>query len=175
MNSKSSNVERVTGANSNIFSPFSTPDGDIFFACQSGEILRHKDGQMKVSNHSKILLNKNSRSNLPVVVNHQHSRWTKQVLTINLNPRITKSIGKTCFIADLAHQAIFSKNIEDKTSELSQLVKDFEGEPFLGPHSLALTDDMSIFQYIKIKIYCTSPTVALGARPQSRTPKAAFF
>ena len=59
--------------------------------------------------------------------------------------------GKTCFIADLAHQAIFSKNIEDKTSELSQLVKDFEGEPFLGPHSLALTDDMSIFLYIKIQ------------------------
>ena len=49
MNSKSSvNVEKVCEASSAIFSPFSTPEGDIFFACQSGEILRHKDGQMKI-------------------------------------------------------------------------------------------------------------------------------
>jgi len=119
MNSKSSNVERVTGANSNIFSPFSTPDGDIFFACQSGEILRHKDGQMKIEFTSG-----------------------GQPSAFHLD-----KTGKTCFIADLAHQAIFSKNIEDKTSELSQLVKDFEGEPFLGPHSLALTDDMNLLYF----------------------------
>lgn len=74
MNSKSSvNVERVCEANSNIFSPHSTPEGDIFFACQSGEILRHKDGQMKVFFIVKI----KTRLNSQVVDNLQHFTLTR--------------------------------------------------------------------------------------------------
>ena len=43
------NVEHVTNADAKIFSPFPIDINDIYFACESGNIFRFKDGIMKVS------------------------------------------------------------------------------------------------------------------------------
>ena len=46
-------------------------------------------------------------------------------------------------IADMAHQSIVSKKIDDKSESLTQVVKDFDGDPFIGPNSLCLSSDCS--------------------------------
>ena len=47
-NKNSANVEHVTNADAKIFSPFPIELNDIYFACESGNIFRFKDGIMKV-------------------------------------------------------------------------------------------------------------------------------
>ena len=42
------------------------------------------------------------------------------------------------YIADFGHQCILAKSIVDKGNNLSQLVKDFEGNPLIGPNSLVV-------------------------------------
>ena len=53
--------------------------------------------------------------------------------------------GKTIFLADLANQGILNKFSEDKNVEITSLVKDFEGVSLLGPNSLAVAGNSSIF------------------------------
>lgn len=52
-------------------------------------------------------------------------------------------IGKNLFVADLAHQAIISKYGDDKNTELTPIVKDYEGVSLLGPHSLVFANTLS--------------------------------
>lgn len=40
-------------------------------------------------------------------------------------------------------QSLYMKEMEDKTNVINELAKDFEGDPFLGPHALALSEDGS--------------------------------
>ena len=49
--------------------------------------------------------------------------------------------GKKCYLADMATHAIFMKEMEDKTDTFTEIGRDYEGETFLGPHALALTED----------------------------------
>lgn len=51
--------------------------------------------------------------------------------------------GKKCYIADMGTQSLYMKEMEDKTNVINELAKDFEGDPFLGPHALALSEDGS--------------------------------
>lgn len=53
------------------------------------------------------------------------------------------SQGKKCYIADMAHGSLYVKEMEDKTNTIHELATAFEGEPFIGPNSLALTEDGS--------------------------------
>lgn len=48
-------------------------------------------------------------------------------------------------MADLANQGILNKFSEDKNVEITSLVKDFEGVSLLGPNSLAVAGNSSIF------------------------------
>ncbi len=47
---------------------------------------------------------------------------------------------KNIFLADLANQAILARNSDEKEQNTPELVKEFEGVPLLGPHSLVCSD-----------------------------------
>ena len=52
--------------------------------------------------------------------------------------------GKNIFIADLAHQAIITKYNDEKSAEITPIVKDYEGLALLGPNSLVIAQNSSI-------------------------------
>lgn len=56
---------------------------------------------------------------------------------------VMDSQGKKCYIADMTLRSLFMKEMEDKSNSINEVAKDFEGEPFLGPHALALSEDSS--------------------------------
>lgn len=43
----------------------------------------------------------------------------------------------------MAHSSLYVKEMEDKSNTINELATGFEGEPFIGPHSLALSEDGS--------------------------------
>ena len=48
------------------------------------------------------------------------------------------------FLADLAHQAVFMKEITNDIKEntvINEMVREFRGEPLIGPKCLALTSN----------------------------------
>ena len=45
------------------------------------------------------------------------------------------------YIADSAHQAIFSKGLTEAKAERLEVIKDYEGVPLLGPNSLIINKD----------------------------------
>lgn len=44
------------------------------------------------------------------------------------------------FIADSAHQAILSQTMNEHRVETTPVIKDYEGEPLKGPHSIILSE-----------------------------------
>ena len=116
MSSNQESIEKICEASKVITSPFITENGDIYFASHDGNIYRFKDGTL-----------------LPVV--EMNGQPNGLVIDSNL----------VAYVADMAHQSILSKKIEDKSDEVNYLVKDFEGEPLLGPHSIYLMKKNSSF------------------------------
>jgi len=51
------------------------------------------------------------------------------------------------FIADAAHQAMLSQTINDNQIEISPVIKDFDGNPLLGPHSAVLSENGKILYF----------------------------
>ena len=49
------------------------------------------------------------------------------------------------FVADLAHQAILSATTIEGHLDISQMVKDYEGQPLKGPSSLLMTPTTLFF------------------------------
>ena len=56
---------------------------------------------------------------------------------------IALSSDDNLYIADQGHQTILLKKLEEKTDDVVQMIKDFEGEPFLGPNYLVLRKNNS--------------------------------
>lgn len=112
-------IEKICEANKVILSPFITENEEIFFASFDGSIYKYKDANL-------ISL---------IEVGGQPNG-----LVIDKNG--------VAYIADMAHQSIISKKIDEKTEGINQIVKDFEGEPLLGPNSLCISDSCS---FLKIK------------------------
>ena len=44
------------------------------------------------------------------------------------------------FVADCAHQAILSQTINEHRVETTPVIKDYEGTPLKGPHSMILSE-----------------------------------
>lgn len=44
------------------------------------------------------------------------------------------------FIADQAHQAVLSQTLTDNRIEITPVIKDFDGRPLKGPHSMILSE-----------------------------------
>jgi sugar lactone lactonase YvrE len=103
-------IERICEANHTICSPFEASDEDIYFACHDGYVYRYKEGNLK-----------------------QLFEVGGQPSGILIDPRTS-----ICYIADSAHQSVLAKSLEDKTTEFTQIVSDFEGQSLEGPSNLML-------------------------------------
>ena len=107
-------IEKICEANKVISSPFITETDEIYFASYDGSIYRYKDASLG------------------------------PVFEIGGQPSgLVVDSNNYAYIADLGHQAIISKKIDDKTDEMNHLVKDFEGEPLIGPNSLCIRSNGS--------------------------------
>ena len=116
----STNLEVITEASANLYSPFSNNVGEIYFACKNGKILKYKEGHRVAS-----------------------SEQTEFEVGKEPSAVVMDSLGKKCYIADMAEQRLSVREMEDKTNSVVPLAQDFEGQPFLGPYALALSDDGS--------------------------------
>ena len=103
-------LERICEANQTITSPFEASDEDIYFACHDGFIYKYKEGNLK-----------------------QLFEVGGQPTGLLIDPR-----SNICYIADTAHQSILAKSLDDKTTEFTQIVSDFEGQQLEGPSNLVL-------------------------------------
>ena len=103
-------LERICEANQTITSPFEATDEDIYFACHDGFVYKYKDGNLK------------------------------QLFEVGGQPNglLIDSRTNICYIADTAHQSILAKSLEDKTTEFTQIVSDFEGQQLEGPSNLVI-------------------------------------
>lgn len=118
MKSNTSNqefIEKICEANKVILSPFITETEEIYFASYDGGIYKYKDANL-------ICLFEIGGQPNGLVIDHNNY----------------------AFIADMGHQSIISKKIDDKSEAMNQIVKDFEGEPLLGPNSICITSDSSL-------------------------------
>ena len=109
-------IERICETTKVITSPVVTENGTIYFSCHDGKIYRFRDGTMGP------IFQFGGQANGLVIDSNNIS-----------------------YVTDVAHQSIMSKRIDDKTDEVSYLIKDFEGEPLLGPHSLVIRKSCSFF------------------------------
>lgn len=117
------NLEFIADAKAKIFSPCSNALGEIYFACQNGKILKYKEG------HTTEI------------------EAGQEPSAIAMDAQCKK-----CYIADMAHSSLYVKEMEDKSNTINELATGFEGEPFLGPHSLALSEDGSRLGLIRLTL-----------------------
>eukprot|EP00825_Cyclidium_porcatum_P023741 TRINITY_DN2629_c0_g1_i2.p1 TRINITY_DN2629_c0_g1~~TRINITY_DN2629_c0_g1_i2.p1 ORF type:complete len:140 (+),score=24.52 TRINITY_DN2629_c0_g1_i2:269-688(+) len=55
----------------------------------------------------------------------------------------------------MAHQAIIQRTIDDKNNEqISDLVKDYEGQPLLGPHTIVISDSLNSLFFTDSGPFC---------------------
>ncbi|EGR27644.1 strictosidine synthase, putative [Ichthyophthirius multifiliis] len=107
--------ERICEYSSNLASPFEI-DGALYLVAQNGEILSFKENQLK---------------------NEFHFAGQPSSLVI-------ESSGKAFYLADMAHQSIVSRIIDDNgREEIHEIIKEYEGSPLLGPHSLVLSESLN--------------------------------
>lgn len=107
-------IEKICEANKVILSPFITENEEIYFTSYDGWVYKYKDANL-VS-----LFEVGGQPNGLVIDNNGYA-----------------------YIADMGHQSIISKKIDDKSDAMNQIVKDFEGEPLIGPNSVCITGDYS--------------------------------
>ncbi|CAK87597.1 unnamed protein product (macronuclear) [Paramecium tetraurelia] len=87
-------------------------DGAIYMVSQNGDILKFKDGQFKAEFHI---------SGQPYSI-------------------VIDKPNKFIYVADMAHQAILKRYIDENSQEqIVEYLKDYEGQPLLGPNSLLLS------------------------------------
>jgi sugar lactone lactonase YvrE len=101
----------------NLSSPFTVHSDKIFMVSHSGEILKLENNSLKVDSHM------GGQPNAIVVSQDE----------------------KNYFVADLAHQAIFMKSLEEENTDFTKFVFEFEGIPLIGPNSLALSSNQQLF------------------------------
>ncbi|KAL4495585.1 hypothetical protein ABPG72_014054 [Tetrahymena utriculariae] len=107
--------ERICEFSANLTSPFEV-EGSLYIVSQNGEILSFKDNQLK---------------------NEFHFAGQPSSLVID-------SSGKTFYLADMAHQSIFARIVNENGQEdIHELIKEYEGQPLLGPHSLAISEQLN--------------------------------
>mgnify|MGYP003590165236 CR=1 FL=1 len=105
-------IEKICENSKTLSSPFPAESGEIFFASEDGGLFKFKEGLMS------------------------------QLLQVDGQPNgLVLDAGGNLFVADMAHQSIFTKPADDKSDELRFLVKDWEGEGFLGLNSLEISAD----------------------------------
>lgn len=107
-------IEKICEANKVILSPFITENEEIYFASYDGSIYKYKDANL-VS-----LFEIGGQPNGLVIDSNNYA-----------------------YIADMGHQSIVSKKLDDKPESMNQIVKDFEGEALIGPNSISITSDSS--------------------------------
>ena len=78
---------------------------------------------------------------------------------------------RTLFIADNSHKAISVRSL-DNPNDPPEMLKEFEGTSFIGPHSMVLSETNSTFL---IQTVFTSPTADCSEKPLRNRPKAAFL
>lgn len=101
-------IERLCEGNKLIISPCINEREEIYLASYDGFIYRYKDENL-----------------IPL-------------FEVGGQPNGLYVHNNVAYIADFGHQCILAKSIIDKTNTVSQLVKEFEGEPLLGPNSLVV-------------------------------------
>lgn len=101
-------IEKLCEGNKLILSPFINEKEEIYLASYDGSIYRYKDENL-----------------IPMFeVGGQPSGLF-----------IHKDIA---YVSDFAHQTILARSLLEKNATITQLVKEFEGEPLIGPNSLLL-------------------------------------
>jgi len=105
-------VEVLVESEQRLHSLFITHNEEIFFACSDGSMMKFKEGHK-----SHIQLGGELRG---VVMDNQ---------------------GKRCYFTDISNGVIWMKEMEDKSNQVNLVTNEFESVPFLGPHSMALSED----------------------------------
>jgi sugar lactone lactonase YvrE len=106
-------IEKICEANQTILSPIEGNNDEIFFSGHDGYIYQYKEGKLK------------------------------QIVEVGGQPNGLAIDPSTniCYIADIAHQSILAKNLDDKSPDITQIVSEFEGQPLEGPNSLILDSE----------------------------------
>ena len=97
------------------YCPIEDPDGNLFVVSNNGDIYGMNEDKMQVA------------------------------FTTNGQPTgiVFDNEGQS-FIADGAHQAILSQTVDEDKIETAPIIKDYEGKPLKGPHSLVLSEKQNI-------------------------------
>lgn len=109
-------IEQICKFSSALYSPVEVDDA-LYMIAMNGDIVKHQDDKVKTE-----------------------FRFGGQPSGL-----VIEKESRTIYLADMAHQAIIMKSLEDNNAEApADFVKDFEGMPLLGPNSLVLSVNMSI-------------------------------
>lgn len=67
---------------------------------------------------------------------HNKQGILKTLFSINGTPNsiMLDQEQKNIYITDIAQHGLFKKSLEEKNSEMGQIVNSFEGEPLIGPN-----------------------------------------
>ena len=60
---------------------------------------------------------------------------------------VIDNLGKKCYISDMSERRIYEREMEDKTNQVKSLVEEFDGQEFLGPYALSLSEDGSTIRF----------------------------
>ena len=101
-------IEKLCEGNKLILSPFINEKEEIYLASYDGSIYRYKDENL-----------------IPM-------------FEVGGQPSGLFIHNSIAYVSDFAHQTILARSLMEKNATATQLVKEFEGEPLLGPNSLLL-------------------------------------
>ncbi|KRX06021.1 hypothetical protein PPERSA_01099 [Pseudocohnilembus persalinus] len=115
MNPSEAQGEKICEYSNNLSSPVEGENG-LYLVSQNGDILTFKEGQLKAE-----------------------FSFQGQTSSIAID-----SEGKNFYLADQAHQAIILRSLNEQgEATVLDLVKEYEGQPLLGPHSLTISESLN--------------------------------
>ncbi|KAM3146263.1 hypothetical protein pb186bvf_001608 [Paramecium bursaria] len=95
--------------------PLTSPieqDGQLYLLAKNGEILKFKDGQSK----------------------------TEFNFASELSSIVIDKTNKCAYLADMAHQSIMRRAVVDNQEQITDFLKDYEGQPLIGPNSMIMSE-----------------------------------
>ena len=118
MNTQQANFEKICDSPVAIYSPIEDNSGHVFVTALNGDIYKVEESQLEL---------KFTTSGQPTAV-------------------VFDSQG-SAFIADPVHQAILGQSEGETKEEITPIIKDYEGIPLKGPHSLAYSPQTNMLYF----------------------------